>query len=152
MIQSYKMDLFKMNIKDLSKKTLDFTIKRLAEIIGILLICSSILLFIALASYSPEDPNFIFSENVDLKNILGFKGSYTSDLFFQSVGLISFLVSFTIFFTGINLIKIKNFLIIIENIFYSIVYSILGSIFLTTFYGCSDICNFNFRSCYCLFY
>ena len=134
MIQSYKMDLFKMNIKDLSKKTLDFTIKRLAEIIGILLICSSILLFIALASYSPEDPNFIFSENVDLKNILGFKGSYTSDLFFQSVGLISFLVSFTIFFTGINLIKIKNFLIIIENIFYSIVYSILGSIFLTTFY------------------
>ena len=100
MIQSYKMDLFKMNIKNLSKKTLDFTIKRLAEITGILLICISILLFISLVSYSPDDPNFIFSEKLEFKNLLGFKGSYTSDLFFQSIGLISFLVSFTVFFTG----------------------------------------------------
>ncbi len=134
MIQSYKIDLFKMNIKSLSKKTLDFTIKRLAEITGILLVCTSILLFISLASYSPEDPNFIFSEKSEIKNILGFKGSYTSDLFFQSIGLISFLLSFTIFFTGINLIRNKNFLIIFENIFYSIIYSILGSIFFNIFY------------------
>ena len=134
MIQSYKIDLFKMNIKNLSKKTLDFTIKRLAEITGILLICLSILLFIALASYSPDDPNFIFSEKSEFKNMLGFKGSYTSDLFFQSIGLISFLVSFTIFFTGINLIRNKNFLVILENFFYSVIYIILGSIFFTIFY------------------
>jgi len=134
MIQSYKIDLFKMNIKTLSKKTLDFTVKRLAEITGILLICVSILFFIALASYSPEDPNFIFSEKTEFKNMLGFKGSYTSDFFFQSIGLVSFLVSFTIFFTGFNLIRNKNFLVIVENIFYSIIYSILGSIFFTTFY------------------
>ena len=37
-----------------------------------------------------------------IKNLLGYRGSYISDLFFQSVGLISFLISFTIFFTGIN--------------------------------------------------
>ena len=123
-----------MNIKDLSKKSLDFTIKRVAEIIGLFLICVSVLFFIALISYSPEDPNFIFTNNNDIKNILGFQGSYISDLFFQSIGLISFLISFTIFFTGINLIKNKNYLIIIENIFYLILYSILGSIFLTTFY------------------
>ena len=100
-----------MNIKSLSKKTLNFTIKRLAEIIGISLICLSILLFVALSSYSPDDPNFIFSEKSEFKNMLGFKGSYTSDLFFQSIGLISFLVSFTIFFTGVNLIRNKNFLV-----------------------------------------
>ena len=123
-----------MNIKDLSKKTLDFTIKRVAEISGILLIILSLFLLLSLASYSPEDPNFIFSENIKIKNILGFRGSYISDLFFQSIGLISFLISFTIFFTGINLIKSKNFLIIIENIFYSILYAILGSLFFTIFY------------------
>ena len=123
-----------MDIKSLSKKTLDFTIKRVAEIIGIFLIIVSILLFLALFSYSPEDPNFIFSENTAVKNLLGFKGSYTSDLFFQSIGLVSFFISFTIFFTGINLIKNKKFLIIIENIFYLIFYSILGSLFFNTFY------------------
>jgi len=123
-----------MNIKDLSKKSLDFTIKRVAEIIGILLICLSTLFLLSLISYSPEDPNFIFSENTVINNILGFKGSYVSDLFFQSVGLISFLIAFTIFFTGINLIKYKNFLVIIENIFYSILYIILGSLFFSIFY------------------
>jgi len=123
-----------MNIKDLSKKSLDFTIKRVTEIIGILLICLSALFFLALISHSPEDPNFIFTESTIIKNILGFRGSYVSDLFFQSIGLISFLISFTIFFTGMNLIKYKNFLIIIENTFYSILYSILGSLFFTTFY------------------
>ena len=123
-----------MNIKDLSKKSLDFTIKRVAEIIGILLICLSALFLLSLISHSPEDPNFIFSENTTINNILGFKGSYVSDLFFQSIGLISFLIALTIFFTGINLIKYKNFLVIIENIFYSILYSILGSLFFTIFY------------------
>ena len=135
MIQSYKLDSLKMDIKNLSKKSLDFTVKRIAEIMGIFLIFVSILLFLALFSYSPEDPNFIFTENINTRNLLGFKGSYTSDLFFQSIGLISFLISFTIFFTGINLIKNKRFLIIIENIFYSIIYSIIGSLFLATFYS-----------------
>ena len=123
-----------MNIKDLSKKSLDFTIKRVAEIIGILFICASVLLFLSLISYSPEDPNFIFTENTEIKNILGFRGSYTSDLFFQSIGLIAYLVSITIFFTGINLIKNKNFLTIFENTFYLILYSIIGSLFFTIFY------------------
>ena len=91
-----------MNIKNLSIKTLDFTIKRVAEITGIFLICISILIFLSLVSYSPEDPNFIFTENTEIKNILGFRGSYASDIFYQSIGLISVLIPFTIFFTGIN--------------------------------------------------
>ena len=123
-----------MDIKSLSKKSIDFAVKRTAEIIGIFLIVASILLFIALFSYSPEDPNFIFTENINTKNLLGSKGSFTSDLLFQSIGIISFLFSFTIFFTGINLIKNKKFLIIDENFFYSIIYIILGSFFFTTYY------------------
>ena len=118
-----------MNIKNLMKKSLDFTIKRVAEIVGIIFILISVLLLISLLSYSSEDPNFIFTENTEIKNLLGYRGSYISDLFFQSVGLVSFLISFTIFFTGINLIKNKHFLVIIENIFFTILYSILGSFF-----------------------
>ena len=57
-----------------------------------------ILLLIALISYSPSDPNFIFPENTVIKNYLGFQGSYISDLFFQSVGIICFLVPITYFF------------------------------------------------------
>jgi len=132
-----------MNIKNLMKKSLDFTIKRVAEIVGILLILISILLLISLLSYSSEDPNFIFTENTEIKNLLGYRGSYISDLFFQSVGLVSFLISFTIFFTGINLIKNKHFLVIIENIFFTILYSILGSVFLTTFFVDSFFLSIN---------
>ena len=50
MIQSYKVDFLKMDIKSLSKKTLGFTIKRVAEIIGIFFIIIGILLFLALQS------------------------------------------------------------------------------------------------------
>ena len=143
MIQSYKIVFLKMDIKSISKKSIDFTIKRTAEITGVLLILVSILLFIALFSYSPEDPNFIFTDNTITKNLLGSKGSFTSDLLLQSIGLISFLLSFTILFTGINLVKNKSFLIIIENIFYSIVYCILGSFFFTTFYPNSFLLSIN---------
>ena len=132
-----------MNIKNLMKKSLDFTIKRVAEIVGIIFILISVLLLISLLSYSSEDPNFIFTENTEIKNLLGYRGSYISDLFFQSVGLVSFLISFTIFFTGINLIKNKHFLVIIENIFFTILYSILGSLFLATFFADSFFLSIN---------
>ena len=96
--------------------------------------CIGILLFVALISYSPTDPNFIFPENTKIDNILGFQGSYASDLFFQSIGLISFLIPFTLIFTGISVFKKKELFIIIENIFYIIPYSLTGSLFLSFFY------------------
>ena len=83
MIQSGKFDSSKMNIKKIANTALEFTIKRLIEILGILIVLTGILLFIALISYSPEDPNFIFPENTNIKNMLGFQGSYVSDLFFN---------------------------------------------------------------------
>ena len=123
-----------MNIKKTIDKSVEFTLNRLAELTGLFLILGSILLFISLISYSPEDPNFIFPKNTEIKNLLGFKGSYTSDLFYQSIGLISILVPITIFFTGFNVFIKKNFLIIIENIFFIILYSLLGSLFFSTFH------------------
>ena len=124
-----------MNIKKTANLLINFTIKRLAEIFGVIVFFSGSLLFIALFTYSPNDPNFIFPDNIEIKNILGFKGSFVSDLFFQSIGLIGYLVSITLLITGINIFKVKDFFLIIENTFFAILYCIFGTIFLSHFYS-----------------
>ena len=124
-----------MDIKKISNTALLFLVKRLTEISGIIIFSSGALLLVSLLSYSPEDPNFIFSENTEIKNLLGFRGSFISDLFFQSIGLISYLFSITVIFTGLNMLTGKDFFLIIENIFYSILYSIFGSLFFSYFYN-----------------
>ena len=134
MIQSGIFDSSAMDIKKLANSFIIFIINRLLEICGIFLIILGIFLFLSLISYSPEDPNFIFSKDTEIKNFLGFYGSYTSDLFFQSIGLIAFLVPFTLFFTGINIFRHKKLILIIENLFFTIIYSFIGSLFLTFYY------------------
>jgi len=124
-----------MNIKEFTDKSLDFTAKRVAEIIGIALILISFFLLTALLSYSPDDPNFIFQNQNKINNLLGLKGSYISDLFFQTIGLISFLIPITIFFTGINIFKTKKILILLDNLFFIIVYCIFGSLFFSFFHS-----------------
>ena len=89
-----------MNIKNIANSVLIFTINRLIEIFGIVISVIGLILFIALISYSPSDPNFIFPSDTKINNLLGFYGSYTSDLFFQSVGLISFMISISFIFIG----------------------------------------------------
>ena len=124
-----------MDIKKTANLFIDFTTKRLAEISGIILFFLGLALFIALFSYSPEDPNFIFPDNTEIKNFFGFKGSFISDLFFQSVGLVAYLISLTFIITGINLIKIKQFILIIENTFFAVLYCIFGTLFITHYYS-----------------
>ena len=143
MIQSGKFDSSKMNIKKIANTALEFTIKRLIEILGILIVLTGILLFIALISYSPEDPNFIFPENTNIKNMLGFQGSYVSDLFFQSIGFVSFLIPITFFFTGINIFRTKNLFIFIENTFFIILYLIFGSLYFSHFYNTNFVLYIN---------
>ena len=124
-----------MNIKKTANLLLNFAIKRLAEIFGIIIFAVGIILLLALITYSPDDPNFIFPDNTEIKNLFGFRGSFISDLFFQSVGLIAYLISFTLIITGINIIRVKEFFLIIENFFFTILYSLLGTLFLTHFYS-----------------
>ncbi len=134
MIQSDKSDSY-MDIKKTANLLLNFAIKRLAEIFGILIFASGTLLIIALITYSPEDPNFVFPKNKEIKNLLGFQGSFISDLFFQSVGIISYLISFTLILTGINIFRLKEFFLFIENLFFTTVYCIFGTLFLSYFYS-----------------
>ena len=124
-----------MEIKKILNNTLNFSINRLIEIIGIAITIIGLLLLISLLSYSPEDPNFIFPENTNIKNILGFHGSFISDLFFQSFGLIALLIPFSFIFVGSNIFLNKKIFLIIENLFYTILYSLFGSLFFSNFYA-----------------
>ncbi len=124
-----------MNIKKTANLLGNFVIKRLAEIFGLLILFSGSLLFLALVTYSPDDPNFIFPQNTEIKNFLGFQGSFISDLFFQSVGLIAYLISGTLIITGLHTFIKKDFFLIINNIFFSVLYSFFGTFFLTYFYS-----------------
>ena len=124
-----------MNIKKTANLLINFTFKRIAEIFGIVIFFAGLLLLISLLSYSPEDPNFIFPKNTEIKNILGIEGSIISDLFFQSVGLISYLISITLVITGINILIVKQNFLIIENIFFVVIYSIFGTLFLNHYHS-----------------
>jgi DNA segregation ATPase FtsK/SpoIIIE, S-DNA-T family len=124
-----------MNIKKTADLLLNFAIKRLAEIFGILISLSGAMLFLALITYSPNDPNFIFPENTKIENLMGFQGSFISDLFFQSVGLIAYLIPFTFIITGINILRSKDFFLFIENNFFIILYLIFGTLFFAYYYS-----------------
>ena len=123
-----------MNIKKTADLLLNFAIKRLAEIFGIVVFLAGAMLFLALITYSPNDPNFIFPQNTKIENLMGFYGSFVSDLLFQSVGLIAYLIPITLIFTGINIFKRKEIFLLIENTFYIVVYSFFGSVFFSLFY------------------
>ena len=123
-----------MDIKKLGNTILIFTINRLIEILGIFIICLGILVFISLISYSPSDPNFIFPENTEIKNILGIQGSYIADFFIQSSGLISFLLPITILITGINIFRNKEIFLIIGNLFFASTYTLFGSFFFSLYH------------------
>ena len=114
----------------------NFVKNRVIELSGVLLVLCAIFLLISVASYSPSDPNFIyFPENVDIKNFGGFYGSVISDFLLQSIGIISFFVIFNIFYWGFKLItekKINNF---ISKIFYTLIYIIFGTIFVSIFHN-----------------
>jgi len=123
-----------MEIKKLANNALNFGINRIIEILGMVIGIIGLLLLISLISFSPDDPNFIFPKDTQIKNLLGFHGSFTADLFFQSFGLIALLIPFSFIFVGINIILNKKIFLIIESFFYTILYSIFGSLFFSFFY------------------
>ena len=70
-----------MDIKKTANLLINFTIKRIAEIFGLLIISIGILLLISLFTYSPEDPNFIFPKEIKINNLLGYHGNQEYFLF-----------------------------------------------------------------------
>ena len=123
-----------MKLKKLANNTINFGINRIIEIFGLTILLIGVLLLASLITFSPEDPNFIFPDDKEIKNILGFRGSFTADIFFQSFGVIALLIPFSLIVSGINIIFNKKIFLIIESIFYCILYSLLGSLFFSFFY------------------
>ncbi len=70
--------------------------RRLNELIGFVLCVSALLLFLALASYSPLDPSFnsasVLTGSRSARNWVGLVGAIVSDLMLQGFGIGAFLV------------------------------------------------------------
>src|SRR5204862_3905760 len=70
--------------------------RRLNELIGFLLCVSALLLFLALASYSPLDPSFnsasVLTGSHAARNWIGIVGAYGADLLLQFFGIGAFLL------------------------------------------------------------
>ncbi len=123
-----------MNFKKILFNASIILLDKIIQLLGIILIILGVLFLLSLISYSPEDPNFIFSENKEINNFLGFKGSFISDFFFQAIGLVSFLIPLSIIITGINILLNKKIIVFFENLFFIVLYSVVGSFFLSIFY------------------
>ena len=119
-----------MNTNFLNSVT-NFLKKRTFELLGLILILTGIALAISFATYSPEDPSFIYGDsNIEIKNFFGIYGSSIADFLLQSFGLASFLLLANFLFWGINLLIKKEIKRIILKLFLVVAYLTLGSIFI----------------------
>ncbi len=124
-----------MEIANFFKKIFDFTYKRIIEFLALILLIFAILIFLALFSYSTSDPNFIFPENLEINNWLGYRGSIISDIFLQSIGVISFIIPISYFFISFVIFNEKKLEKLIECTFYIILYSVTGSFFFSLYFN-----------------
>ena len=80
--------------------------RRLNELLGFLLCVSALLLFLALASYSPLDPSFnsasVLTGSHVARNWIGIVGAYGADLLWQFFGISAFLLPVFACFMGIR--------------------------------------------------
>ena len=80
--------------------------RRLNELIGFLLCVSALLLFLALASYSPLDPSFnsasVLTTARAARNWIGIVGAVISDLCLQAFGITAFLLPVFPLFLGMR--------------------------------------------------
>ena len=59
-----------MKLKILANNVINFSINRVIEILGVTILIAGFLLLSSLITFSPDDPNFIFPNNTEIKNIL----------------------------------------------------------------------------------
>ena len=119
-----------MNTNFLNSVT-NFLKKRTFELLGLILVLTSVALAIAFTTYSPEDPSFIYGDkSFEIKNFLGIYGSSIADFLLQSFGLVSFLLLLNFLFWGLNLIIKKELKKIVLKLFLVIAYLTLGTVFI----------------------
>ncbi|HTD25215.1 MAG TPA: DNA translocase FtsK [Terriglobales bacterium] len=86
--------------------------RRLNELVGLLLFAAAVLLFLALASYSPADPSLNTAASTltarPARNLIGMAGALTSDLFLQAEGITVFLLPLMLGFLGMRWFKSRE--------------------------------------------
>ena len=121
-----------------------FIKNRLIECLGISIIISSIFIFLSILSYSPNDPNFIYSpENIEIKNFGGFYGSVISDFLLQAIGIVCFFLLFNLFYWGFKLIYKKKINSFISKSFYTLLYIICATTFVNIFLYSENVVFFS---------
>ncbi len=119
-----------MNTNFLDSVT-NFLKKRTFELLGLILVLSSVALTIAFTTYSPEDPSFIYGDrNFEIQNFFGIYGSSIADFLLQSFGLASFLLLLNFLFWGLDLIIKKELRRIILKLFLVVAYLTVGTVFI----------------------
>jgi S-DNA-T family DNA segregation ATPase FtsK/SpoIIIE len=86
--------------------------KRLNELVGILLIATSVLMLLALASYSPMDRSLNTAANPPIgrpaHNWIGLVGSYSADLMLQAMGVAAFLLPVMLLFLALRWMRSRT--------------------------------------------
>jgi len=119
-----------MNTNFLNSVT-NFLKKRTFELLGLILILSSVALAVAFTTYSPEDPSFIYGDrNFEIQNFFGIYGSSVADFLLQSFGLASFLLLLNFLSWGLNLIIKKELRKIILKMILVVAYLTVGTVFI----------------------
>ncbi|MDZ7315932.1 MAG: DNA translocase FtsK [candidate division KSB1 bacterium] len=99
------------------------------EIMGILLIVFSILLFAALYSYSPEETPASIFEGHRISNLAGWAGVYLSHFLIRyTLGYATIVLPFLIFFWGWNRLLHKDSYPLIRWTFYTLLFALYVSI------------------------
>jgi S-DNA-T family DNA segregation ATPase FtsK/SpoIIIE len=70
---------------------------RLNEVIGFLLLALGLVILLSLVSYHTQDPSWDTAAEAQPLNLIGYPGSYFSDLLFQSFGATAFLFPLLLF-------------------------------------------------------
>ena len=119
-----------MNTNFLDSVT-NFLKKRTFELLGLILVLSSVALAIAFTTYSPEDPSFIYGDrSFEIQNFFGIYGSSVADFLLQSFGLVSFLLLLNFLSWGLDLIIKKELRRIILKLFLVVAYLTVGTVFI----------------------
>jgi S-DNA-T family DNA segregation ATPase FtsK/SpoIIIE len=71
--------------------------KRLNEVIGFLLLSLGLVMLLSLVSYHTQDPSWDTAAESQPLNLIGYPGSYASDLLFQAFGATAFLFPLLMF-------------------------------------------------------
>jgi DNA segregation ATPase FtsK/SpoIIIE, S-DNA-T family len=109
----------------------NFLKKRTFELLGLILISSSVILAISIFTYAPEDPSIIYGDsNIKIKNFFGIYGSSIADFLLQTFGLVSFLLLANFLFWGLTLLIKKEIKKLLLKLFFITIYLTLGSIFI----------------------